>query len=601
MDPNERKRLLSSTATDPKIIQAQAAIYALNNQEIYDNMDILKESKSLTDDAAASIEGMTQSLMENLTAEEAWEFAEHPDKIAALTEALADLETQAMGVNGKMQELSSAEVLASDDYSLKDRVEAYQEIVDQLESMGAEYASVLESFQKEYSGFEKLGGFSKNTLSFMDSAGISADDVNSLWGAWEDLRKQGVNITQEEWESKFTTYMEALAATQGDVLAATKSIFGEYLDDSEDALNAFVSAYGDLVQVGILNMGQNMDKVKNSINNFYEKALEWNTMSESDRAEFLQDNAELFSGQGGEELLKAFQSGNYESIEKALSENKTLQDQLEKRRQEVRQELLIERARDGEDRNEAYIAQLEEYERYLNDVENLFKASLEVRLEQEKEQIDAYKSYLEDQQEALEESLEKRKEAYEKYFDAIDRNEEDEDYEEEANLLINNLSKLSSSTNASAQQEVQKMEKELAKLEEERLKELRERAQEAILENMDDELEEISKKFDKLLESNHALLLAMKGDLENPGEFISNMVSKEISDGKTPLEMEQYINELQTTFGSVLGDTIDWEVLKEEIHQLFLNVNGQTINLTSEEQQNIYEAVEKALTQIGAK
>ena len=68
--------------------------------------------------------------------------------------------------------------------------------------------------------------------------------------------------------------MEALAATQGDVLAATKSIFGEYLDDSEDALNAFVSAYGDLVQVGILNMGQNMDKVKNSINNFYEKALE---------------------------------------------------------------------------------------------------------------------------------------------------------------------------------------------------------------------------------------------------------------------------------------------------------------------------------------
>lgn len=71
MDPNERKKLLSSTATDPKIIQAQAAIYALNNQEIYDNMDILKESKSLTDDAAASIEGMTQSLMENLTAEEA--------------------------------------------------------------------------------------------------------------------------------------------------------------------------------------------------------------------------------------------------------------------------------------------------------------------------------------------------------------------------------------------------------------------------------------------------------------------------------------------------------------------------------------------------
>ena len=68
--------------------------------------------------------------------------------------------------------------------------------------------------------------------------------------------------------------MEMLATTQGDVLAATKAVFGEYLDDSEDALNAFIKAYGDLVQVGVLNMGQNMDKVKNSINNFYDKALE---------------------------------------------------------------------------------------------------------------------------------------------------------------------------------------------------------------------------------------------------------------------------------------------------------------------------------------
>ena len=65
-----------------------------------------------------------------------------------------------------------------------------------------------------------------------------------------------------------------LATTQGDVLTATKIVFGEYLDDSEDALNAFIKAYGDLVQVGVLNMGQNMDKVKNSINNFYDKALE---------------------------------------------------------------------------------------------------------------------------------------------------------------------------------------------------------------------------------------------------------------------------------------------------------------------------------------
>ena len=95
----------------------------------------------------------------------------------------------------------------------------------------------------------------------------------------------------------------------------------------------------------------------------------------------------MFSGESGGELLKAFQSGNYEAIERALAENEALQDQLEKKREEIRQELIIEEARTGEDRNEAYIAQLKEYEKYLNDTENLFKASLEVRLEQEKKQL----------------------------------------------------------------------------------------------------------------------------------------------------------------------------------------------------------------------
>jgi hypothetical protein len=29
-----------------------------------------------------------------------------------------------------------------------------------------------------------------------------------------------------------------------------------------------------LIQVGVLNMGQNIDKLKNTVNGFYEKALE---------------------------------------------------------------------------------------------------------------------------------------------------------------------------------------------------------------------------------------------------------------------------------------------------------------------------------------
>jgi chromosome segregation ATPase len=277
-------------------------------------------------------------------------------------------------------------------------------------------------------------------------------------------------------------------------------------------------------------------------------------MSESDKAEFIQDNADLFSDG---KLLEAFESGNYAAIEEALKNNEALQKQLDQRRKEVEQELLIEEARTGADRNEAYIKQLKEYQEYLNNTEELFKASLEVRLEQEKNQLDEYKSYLEDQQDALEDSLNKRKEAYEKYFDAINQNEEDEEYEEQANLLISNLSKLSSTSNASAAKETQELEAELRNLEEERLKELRERAQEAILENMDDELAEISEKFDKLLESNQALLAAMQGDLDNPLEFVTNLMTNKIQSGATKLEMEDYIGSLQSTYGNVLGSDVD--------------------------------------------
>lgn len=603
MDASEKKRFLSEDATNAEILQAQDAIYALNNNELYEHIDALKESGELTAEEANAVESLTQSILENMSVEEAWAYAQdnNGEKVQALVDQLRELKIEAKNAASEVVKINVAEALMTDDYALIDQVEAYKDALEELEKLGDQAA--LDAFKESFKQFETFAEYDDSVLEFIDSVGLSIDELNKLYGSWESLQKAGVEITQEEFEGKFDEYLGLLAATQGDVLTATEAVFGEYLDDSENALNAFIAAYGDLVQVGILNMGQNMDKVKNSINNFYEKALEWNEMSESDKAEFIQDNADLFSGESGDDLLKAFQSGNYEAIEKALSENEGLQKQLEQRRKEIVQELLIEEARTGEDRNEAYIAQLKEYEKYLNDTENLFKASLEVRLKQEQAQLDEYRSYLEDQQEALEESLEKRKEAYEKYFDAINQEEEDEDYEEQADLLISNLSKLGSSTNASAINQSKELEQQLEELEEERLKELRERAQEAILENMNDQLEEISEKFDQLLESNQALLAAMQGDLDNPLDFVTNLVSNKIESGATALEVEDYIGNLQGTYGSVLGNDVDWDAIqvREENNQMFLTVNGQDIALDTGNEQNLYQAIMKALREIGVR
>jgi hypothetical protein len=71
MDSTERRRLLNDNSSDASIIQAQSAIYALNNATLYENIDLLKEKTDMTDAAAQATESLAQSLLEGLSAEEA--------------------------------------------------------------------------------------------------------------------------------------------------------------------------------------------------------------------------------------------------------------------------------------------------------------------------------------------------------------------------------------------------------------------------------------------------------------------------------------------------------------------------------------------------
>jgi chromosome segregation ATPase len=297
-----------------------------------------------------------------------------------------------------------------------------------------------------------------------------------------------------------------------------------------------------------------MDSLKNNVNDFYEKASEWSEMSETERTQFLNDNADLFSGSDGAELLKAFESNDYNMIQDALQNNTALNDQLEAQLEQVRQQIKIEEAYVGDARNEALIKQLKDYEQFLTKREDMFMASLDLQIEKEQEQLDTYREYLEEQQSALEESLNDRKEAYEKYFDAIAEEKSAEDYEEEANRLITNISKISTTSNADSQKQKADLEAQLEKLEEQRLEELREKAQEAMLENMDDTISEINDKFDKLLENNRDLLKVMTEDLENSAGFVSDLIASKAATGATGTEMQQYLKDIEATYGSALKD-----------------------------------------------
>ena len=371
--------------------------------------------------------------------------------------------------------------------------------------------------------------------------------------------------------------------------------FEEEFAENWDTL---MNTVGNILSTSITDMGQNMEKFKNTINNFYEKSLEWSTMSETDKMNFISDNAELFQGKNGEALLEAFEEGNYKSIEEALKNTQGVLDEQRKRLlQDVKQTLKIEEGK--EDKNTAFIAILKEYEEFLENTDDLYKADLEMRLEQEKNQLDEYKEMLEKEKEALVESLEKRKEAYEKYFDDIDKNQEDEDYEAESELLVTNIAKLASSSDADAKAKTMELEQQLQELEKERIQTLKERAREAILENMDNEVSEINDKFDKLLENSQALLTAMSSDLQDPTEFLSKIISNKLDDGLTQLQFEDYFKDLEGTYSSTLSG-VDWDAIKEEIvSQFFLNVNGQDITLNETDERAVYDAVKKALIGIG--
>src|SRR5574344_1924433 len=301
-------------------------------------------------------------------------------------------------------------------------------------------------------------------------------------------------------------------------------------------------------------------------------------MDETEHTQFIQDNYKMFQGEDGEALYKAFEEGNYKAIQQALATNEALREQINLRLQDLKTRLQIAEAQ--EQINDAEVSYLKEqialYEDYIDEESSIYQADLKLRLEKEQSQLDLYKEYLEKQQDALTESLDKRKEVYQKYFDAIDREEANEEYDAKADILTANLSKLASSTNASAMQQTKELQRQFEDLEKERLQELRERAREAVLNNLDSEVSEINEKFDKLLEDQAALLAAMQREISaDPNGFANRMISSGIKN-TTATQAEDFIeNSFNSAFASELpSNALDNVKVTQQGENLYLNING---------------------------
>lgn len=598
---SQRSLFFDENTTDTSIKQAQSAFYAITNSTLYDKIDAMTE---LSDEEASAIESVTQSIISNLSAREAYDYANNPEKVKALVNELSNLEKIQTKVNDRLVEVSASEVLDLDDYKLPDKVKAFKAMVDALERTGDAYNAFKETYQ-EYAVFAEMND---DVIKFIDNMGWTIDQINTMGEGWKKLQKAGLSITEEEYKKLFTAdngILATLQQTDGNVASTIDAMFGEYingLDKYAEKYNAILDIFADVMTVGMSNMGQNIEKLGNSINSVYEKASKWNELKESEKMSFMQDNADLFEGASGQAMLAAFESGNYRLIEKTLRENQGLQNQLTMQIKQIENELQIEENRIGNERNEAYIKYLQEWRDKLSSSTDIFQADLQLLIEQEQKQLDIYREYLEKQQDELEKSLEKRKEAYEEYFSAVEQDQEDIDYNDERNKLITNISKLAGSTDFSSMKQMKELEQELMDLEKERQQTLRERAQDALMESVDKNVDEINSKFDKLLENEGSLLQAMKSDFQTNPNLLSDILYSAIGNGQmTALNATQYAQDLVSAFESAGADTSDIKEFMESIQNnaTFNLANGQTVNIDGDDANMLWAAIQSILTKKG--
>lgn len=577
----QRQLLLNANSTSAAVLQMQSALFATNNQRLYEYVDTLQ-------DVAEGVEAVTQNILEAVS----------PTKALALANDLS-----ATAIHKLVDALNNenAAILNSDSGSLREHVEAYQALQRSVMALGDE--DLTKAFNEVYQQWDQIATKFGASLDFLDKYGVTIDKFNEFGSA---LKKAGIDAEQA---SDKINQLFSLIESGADLGLAIRSTFAVELakagDEAEELYNKLVNAYGVLTTKGILNTGQNMTTFYNKINKLYEAAGNWSSMTIAEQTEFLSDNAALFEGEDGAALLQAIKTQNYEVLEKAIKNNQAMKEETARRLQELQSELAVELAKNADKQNQGYIAFLKDQIKALEDYESettkLYRVSTEIALEQENKQLDAYKDMLKKQQDALTKSLEDRRDAYSKYFDAINQQYEEEEYEKQAQLLMSNIAKIGVTDAGESRKQQMELTAQLADLEEERLKTLRQQAQEAVVQNIDNEVSQINDKFDKLLESNKDLLAAMTAEITGDAtEFATRMLASGMQN-QTYLGAQSFLEEFQTTFGSRLSsDVLDnIRVTQDGAGNIILNVNGQTINLSETQNNDLYAIIYKALRDIG--
>lgn len=176
-----------ATGTDADSLAARNAIYAMNNNTIYDYVDSLNSENN-------SVEMLTQSLLEQVNIYDALDYANNLQKIHKLVDSLVDLKTVVDENNASLRkQVYLTDVLTSDNYSIKDKTEAYREAQVALQG-DTDALAAFNQVYNEYKIFDQLGD---DVLDLIDTLGLSADKINELASAYKNLNEVGINVGKD--------------------------------------------------------------------------------------------------------------------------------------------------------------------------------------------------------------------------------------------------------------------------------------------------------------------------------------------------------------------------------------------------------------------
>lgn len=451
-------------------------------------------------------------------------------KDSLIKELVGNVANSSIEIQGKA--VLASDILTTDDYGLKDQIDAYKQLV----KIFGEGSNEVNALNKGINGLEDIiNTFGKDDqiVTWAESMGVG---VNQLSESIEKFKKAGFETED---------ILKIIAKMARGESRESIEEFAKTLDGYDAA--RFNSAWTNVIDGitgGFQTIGQEVQSYKNQIEGIYEAQQKYlsGELKGSEWTDYIAEHQDIFNQEG---FYEAFISGG--NITDLIQNSNSY---FEKTRLNLikRIEQAIEAAN-----NEAEKEVLRRQKAALEKANSLYSPSLQMQLEREQAAVNKYKEYLQQQTDDLKNALNDRKNAYQKYFDAINQEYEDQDYEEQQQLLIENLGKIGAGTDATSMAKIASLESTLKENEKERRETLRQRAQDVLLNSLDDQVSKIEKSLEEQLKHEDNLLTVIQSASFGKNIF-NGMLAAITENGKLPSSQYNSITELVTTMVSAGAD-----------------------------------------------